>query len=121
MSLKISNYDDYILAEYSEGMDYWEILEGISKIFSMPEFKVKNDIWAFKDGHLKILFSDLYKIKDSVKKLYPEGSTGKKTAIVTETGVQHSLATLYSDIGKDLPRKIRVFSDLNSAIAWIKQ
>ena len=56
MSLNITNTDDYILAEFSEGMDYWEIMEGISKIFSMPEFKVKNDIWAFKDGQLKILF-----------------------------------------------------------------
>jgi hypothetical protein len=121
MPFNVTNTDNYILAEYSEGMDYWEILEGISKIFSMPEFKVKNDIWAFKDGQLKISFSDLYKIKDSVKKLYPEGSTGKKTAIVIETGIQHSLATLYSDLGKDLPRKIRVFSDLNSAIEWIKQ
>ena len=60
MPFNVTNTDDYILAEYSEGMDYWEILEGISKIFSMPEFKVKNDIWAFKNGQLKISFSDLY-------------------------------------------------------------
>jgi len=59
--------------------------------------------------------------QDSVEKLYSEGSKGKKTAIVTETGVQHSLATLYSDIGKDLPREIRIFSNLKSAKDWIKQ
>jgi len=121
MSLKISNYDDYILAEFSEGMDYWEILDGIPKIFSMPEFKVKNDIWIFKNGQMKILFSDLYKIKDSVKKFYPESSTGEKTAIVTETSIQYSIATLYSDMGKDLPRQIKVFANLNSAIDWIKR
>ena len=121
MPLIVTNNDDYILADFSGGIDYLEILEGISKIFSMPEFKVKNDIWMFEDGQLKILFSDLYKIKDSVKKLYPESSTGKKTAIVTETGVQNSLATLYSEIGKDLPRKIKVFSDFDAAIAWIKK
>ena len=78
MPLNVTDNDDYIIAEFSEGMDYWEIMEGISKIFSMPGFKVKNDIWAFKDGQLKILFSDLYNIKGSVKKLYPESSTGKK-------------------------------------------
>jgi hypothetical protein len=121
MPLNITNNDDYILAEYSEGMDYWEIMDGISKLFSIPEFKVKNDIWVFKEGQLKMMFTDLYSIKDSVKKLYPEGSTGKKTAIVTKTGVQHSLATLYSDIGKDLPREIRVFSDIKSAKDWIKK
>ena len=85
------------------------------------KMSMKNDIWKFKAGQMKILFSDLYNIKDSVKKLYPESSTGKKTAIVTENGIQHCLATLYSDIGKNLPREIKVFSDLKSAIDWIKQ
>lgn len=121
MPLSITHNDDFILVESSDGMDYWEILEAISKLFSMPKFKVNNDIWVFKEGQLKMLFTDLYSIKDSVKKLYPEGSTGKKTAIVTETGVQHSLATLYSDIGKDLPREIKVFSDIKSAEDWIKK
>lgn len=67
MPLNVTNTADFILAEFTGGIDYWEILEGISKILSMPEFKVKNDIWTFEDGQLKILFSDLYKIKDSVK------------------------------------------------------
>jgi hypothetical protein len=44
----------------------------------MSEFKDKNDVWVFKDGQLKMLFTDLYSIKDSVKKLYPQDSKGKK-------------------------------------------
>jgi hypothetical protein len=119
MTLKTTTKQDYILVEYSTGMDYWEIIESIPKLFSMPEFKDKNDIWVFRDGQMKMLYTDLNNIKNSVEKLYPEGSKGKKTAIVTETGVQQSLATLYSDIGKDLPREIRVFSDLKSAEDWI--
>ena len=120
MPLNITNSDDYILAEYSAGMDYRKIMAGISKLFSIPEFKDKNDIWVFRDGQMKMLYSDLQHIKDSVEKLHPKGCKGKKTAIVTETGLQHSLATLYSDMGKDLPREIRVFSDLKSATDWIK-
>jgi hypothetical protein len=121
MPLNININDEFILVESTAGMDYWEIMEGISKLFSMPEFKDKNDVWLFKDGQLKMMYTDLYNIKDSVEKLYPEDSKGKKTAIITETGVQYSLATLYSEIGKDLPRKIRVFSDLKSATDWVKQ
>jgi hypothetical protein len=121
MPLNITNTDDYILVEFSKGMDYWEIMEGISKLFSMPEFKDKNDVWVFKDGQLKMLYTDLYNIKDTVEKLYPEDSKGQKAAIITETGVQYSLATLYSDIGTDLPREIRVFSDLKSATDWVKR
>ena len=119
MPLDITSKDEYILAEYSTGMDYWEIMDGISKLCSMPEFKDKNDIWVFRDGQMKMLYSDLQQIKNSVEQIHPIGSTGKKTAIVTETGVQHSLATLYSDIGADLPREIRVFSDLKSAKDWV--
>ncbi len=120
MPLKITNTDNYILMESSSGMDYWEIMEGISNLFSMPEFKNKNDIWLFRDGQLKIMYSDLYSIKDMVVRLYPPDSKGKKTAIVAQTGVQHSLVTLYADLAKDLPRKIKVFSDLQSAKQWIR-
>ena len=119
MPLKTTTKQDYILVEHLTGMDYWEIIESIPKLFSIPEFKDKNDIWLFRDGKMKMLYTDLYQIKDSVEQLYPKDSKGKKTAIVTATGVQQSLATLYSDIGKDLPREIRVFSDLRSAEDWI--
>ena len=120
MPLNITSTDNFILVESSSGMDYWEIMEGISNLFSMPDFKHKNDIWLFRDGQLKIMYSDLYHIKDMVEKLYPSDSKGKKTAIVAQTGVQHSLARLYADLAKDLPRKVKVFSDLQSAKRWIR-
>ena len=101
-------------------MDYWEILEGLSKLLLMPEFKDKNDIWILSRGEIKILYSDLYKLKDTAAELYPKDSRATKTAIVAEPGIQQSLAILYSDISKDLPREIRVFSDLKSAEDWIK-
>jgi hypothetical protein len=41
MPLNITNNDDYILVESSMGMDFWEIMEGVSKLFQIPEFKKK--------------------------------------------------------------------------------
>ena len=64
-------------------------------------------------------YADLREIKDLVRKLCCKDSEGLKTAIVAQNGIQKSLATLYSDICKDLPREIRVFSKLNSAEDWI--
>ena len=119
MPFKITIEDNYILVESLGGMVYWEIMEGISKLFAMPEFKDKNDLWLFRDGQLKIMYSDLHSIKGLVEKVYPTDSRGKKTAIVAQTGVQQSLATLYSDLAKDLPREIKVFSDLKSAKEWL--
>ena len=119
MPLKITNKDDYILFEFSTGMDFWEIMEGIGKMFSMPDFKYKNDIWSFRAGEIKVGFNDLKQIKDLAAEYYPEDSKGTKSAIVAETGLQHSLAIMFSEIGKDLPREIRVFSDLESAEDWI--
>ena len=121
MSLKITAKQDYILVEPSAGVDYWEILEGISKLFSMPEFKDKNDIWVFREGQVKMLYTDLEKIKDLGEKLYPKDSKGTKAAIVAETGIQQSLMTLFADIGKNLPREIKVFLDLKSAEDWVKK
>ena len=103
------------------GMDYWEILEALPALFLMPEFKDTDDIWLFRGGQMKILYSDLYTIKDVAERLHPKESQGRKTAIVTETDLQQGLASMYSDIAKDLPREIKVFSDLKLAEDWIKQ
>jgi hypothetical protein len=119
MALKLTNNINYILVELSTGMDYWEILEAISKLYSMPESKNKNNIWAFRSGQMKMSYTDLYEIKDLAKKICPKDFKSTKTAIVVENGIQQSLATLYSDICRDLPRDIRVFSDFISAKDWI--
>jgi hypothetical protein len=121
MTLKITDKDDYILVEPSDGMDYWEILEAIPAVFLMPQFKDKDDIWVFRKGPMRIHYSDLNTLKGVAEKLHPEESNGRKTAIVTETGSQQALASIYSDIGKDLPREIKIFSDLKSAKDWIQQ
>ena len=119
MSLQITSEDDYILVEFTTQVNFWRLMEGIAEVFSMPEFKSKNDIWVFRKGQMEFSFTDLNKIKDLAGKFYPMDSKGTKTAIVTETGIQQSLATMYSEIGKDLPREIRVFSILKSAKEWI--
>jgi len=121
MSLKFTNYDHYILIEAPTGMDYWEIIEGIPKLISMPEFKNKNDIWLFISGQINMAYTDLYAIKNLVEEICPHNPKGTKTAIVAENGFQQSLGKLYSDIGKDLQREIRVFLDLKSAENWIIQ
>lgn len=121
MTLKITDKEDYILVGPSMGMDYWEIMQSIPALLFRPEFKDKNDIWVFREGRMNILYDDLYTIKDTVEKFHPEESKGTKTAIVVGTGFQQGLASLYSKIGKDLPREIKVFSDLKLAEDWIKQ
>ena len=121
MALKITKENDYILVEPSIGMVYWDILKAIPNVLLMPEFKDKNDIWLFREGQMKILYTDLHSIRDVAEKLHPNESKGKKTAIVVGTGFQKGLASMYADIGKDLPREIKVFSDLKSAEEWIKK
>ena len=80
MSFYITSTDDCIILEFSKGMDFWEIMEGIPKLCSMPEFNDKSDIWVFRDGQLIILYSDLYDLKNAAEKFYPKVSKGKKTA-----------------------------------------
>ena len=119
MSLKFTNYNDFIIIESSTGMDFLEILEGLPQLLLMPEFEYKNDIWVFGSGQIKMSYTDLYTIKDLVEKTCSKNFAGAKTAIVAENGFQQSLGKLYSDICKDLGREIRVFSELESAKEWI--
>jgi len=119
MSLKFTNNNDYMLIESSTGMDYWEIIEGIAKLVSMPEFKNKNSIWAFASGQIKMAHTDLYRIKSLVKRNCPKDRKATKTAIVVKNDFQQTYATLYSDICKDLQREIRIFTKLESAKDWI--
>ena len=67
LGLKISTREDYILLEPSKGIDFLEILFGLSKLLSMPEFHNRNDVWVFREGKMDIAYSDLYKIKEYVK------------------------------------------------------
>ena len=119
--LEIVIEKDHILVKPPEDINVWNILQAIGKIFSMPEFQEKNDIWIFREDKLNLEFPDLYKIKKFAEENYPETSKGKKSAIVSEPGLTQSIAVLFSDIGKDLPREIRVFSDFKSAHDWIAE
>ena len=100
-------------------MNLWDILTSIALLFSIPEFEKKNDIWLLPDGPIDILFSDLEKIKCIAEKSYPKYAKRGKTAIVVKNDLQYNLSILYADTGIGLPRKIKVFRDLNSAKKWI--
>ena len=119
MSLKFNYHNDYIIIQSSAGIDYYEIIEGISKLVSLPEFKNKNDIWLFESGAVNIGYYDLNKIKILVEKICPKVPKKNRTALVVKNGFQQSVCTLYSDICKDFNRKIRVFTELEYAIKWV--
>ena len=119
LELEIITKKNYLLVKPPKGINFWEILIGFSKLLSMPEFQDKNDLWIFRDGNIDFQYSDLDKIKDFAQKYYPKNNNGKKTAIVVETVLQRSLAELYAEIGKDLPRELGIFSDFKSAEDWI--
>jgi len=121
MPMKITNEKDYILVEPSEGIDFWEIIEGIGKLFTMDGFPQKNDIWKFREGPLSFQYEDIYKIKDFVGNYYPKYRNRHKTAIVVENGFQAGLAKEYTNIVKDLPFAIRVFFNIEPAEEWIKK
>ena len=121
LGLNITTRDDYILVEPSKGIDFLEVLSGLSKLLSMPKFHEKYDIWIFREGKMDIAYTDLFKIKEYVINNFPQSALKKKTAIVVETGMQRSLAELYARIEEDLPHEIRVFSDFKKAEKWIME
>jgi len=118
MAPKITVKKDYILVEPKE-IDYWQIWEGIGKVRNLPEFSQKNDIWVFHDSPITLTYVDLHKLKEYIEEIYPEDVTRSKTAIVIATGLQSAMASFFSEIAKDLPFEIKVFSDFQAAEDWI--
>ena len=121
LGLKITTTQNYILVEPSKGIVIWEVMFGIAKLVAMPEFRDRNDIWVFRAGKMDIAYADLYKIKEYVIKNSPHCPAEKKTAIVVATGLQRSLAELYTKIAEDLQHEVRVFADVESAEKWITE
>jgi hypothetical protein len=115
----ISNLGKYILVEPPEGINFLEIMKGIVELFTMSAYHEKNDIWVFKMGHVDLLYSDIHEIKKFVDEHYPKTATARKTAIVVDANLQQKLATEYRQIGTNLPREIKIFSDIKTARAWI--
>ena len=119
MGIEISIKDDYILVEPPKGVIYWDILEGLTKIYSLVRDIDKNDIWVFRDGPVILVYEDLFKIRDLICEHYPTNVRRNKTALVVETGIQLDLAENFAEIADELPFETKVFSDIRSAEDWI--
>ena len=119
MGLEISIQEDYILVKPSEGISYWEILEGIGRVMGTPGCREKNVIWEFCDGPTNLVDDDLDRISNIINKHNRNNAKQNKTAIVAATGFQLGMAHYFVKISKDLPCDFGVFSDIRSAKKWI--
>ena len=120
MSPEITNKKDYILIEPKEGTDYSEIQRAVARLFYIDEIKKKNRIWVFREGPEKFSYDNLNKLRDIIKENYPKDHKINKTAIVIESEFQSSMAESFSQIAKDLPFEMRIFSDLQAAEDWVR-
>ena len=118
MAPKITVKKDYILTEHKE-VDFGEIWEGIEKLQDLPESSEKNDIWVFQEVVIKLDYVDFHNLKEFAKEIYPKKLIKNKTAIVVGSSIQPTLALLFSQISKNLPLEIRVFTDFQAAKDWI--
>jgi hypothetical protein len=110
---------DYILVEPKAG-NYWEICECLGRELKVPEYPDKNAIWSFPDVPLKLIYDELYKIREILCNNYPKNANpDRKVAIVVQTGLHMALAKEYVKIVEDLPIKFQLFSDLSSAEEWV--
>ena len=119
MSLEVSVNEDFILVELKEGLDISEIRRGLTRLFYIPEFIDKNDIWVFHEGVINLSHDDLYKLRDIIQETYPKETKANKTALVVKSDEQLNMAEAFVQIGKDLPYEFRIFSNLQDAKDWI--
>lgn len=119
--MKIILKDQYVLVNSMDVVDYYDIIRTLGKLLAMAEFHEKHMIWVFSGDRLNLSYPDLEKIKEFVITHQPSSFNANKTAIVAKTGLQRALVEMYASLRKELPRKIKVFSDLESAENWIAE
>ena len=119
--VEIISEQDYILIVPPEGLDFWEIVSAVGRLFPMREFQLKNAIWLFREGPVDFLYDDLFKLNAFIKNHFPANAKGEKTAIVAGTYLQRKLALAFEKISRDLPCRLRVFRDIKAAEAWIRE
>jgi hypothetical protein len=118
---EIVSGQDYMLIVPPEGLDFWEIVSAVGKLFPMGEFQLKNAIWLFREGPVDFLYDDLFKLKAFIENHFPANAKGKKTAIVAGSYLQRKMALAYAKICRDMPCRLKVFTDIKSAEAWIRE
>jgi len=121
LAMKIILKDQYVLVNSMDVVDYYDIIRTLGKLLAMAEFHEKHMIWVFSGDRLNLSYPDLEKIKEFVITHQPSSFNANKTAIVAKTGLQRALVEMYASLRKELPRKIKVFSDLESAENWIAE
>ena len=119
--VEIISEQDYILIIPPEGLDFWEIVSAVGRLFPMREFQQKNAIWLFREGPVDFLYDDLFKLKAFIKNHFPANAKAEKTAIVASTYLQHKLALAYAKICRNLPCRLKVFRDIKAAEVWIRE
>ena len=119
MTQKVTAKADHILVEPLEA-EFWEILETFGNLVKTADYPDKNVIWDFTNCRLKTNYDEIYKIKEFVRKKYPENAkSGRKVAIVAEGGLNAAMVKEYIKLAKDLPPEFNFFPDLSSAEEWI--
>jgi len=103
MSPEITVKKDYILIEPKIGADFWEIQRGIARLFYVSEIPKKPRIWLFREGPQKLAEDDLYKIRDILKKNYPENSGIKKRPSLSNPGCSPAWPKLLNGFSRTCP------------------
>ncbi len=96
-----------------------DLLESIRDVASHPNYHCRNDIWLLGPDFIMLQYDDLQVIADFIQGSYPPNLTRTKTAFVTPPGLNSAIVSLWVDTALCLPYKTQVFSDLESAKAWI--
>lgn len=100
------------------------LFDAQAELMLHPDYPVKNSLWIF-DHDFECHFScDGYtELINRIKLFCPVGTTRKKSALCTHTGVHFAMAQCFCEEAKyiHLPFKIRTFKDEQKARAWLAE
>ncbi|MEZ4388071.1 MAG: hypothetical protein R3D98_10945 [Candidatus Krumholzibacteriia bacterium] len=109
----------YLVVTLKGVVDYDTVHRLLIREIARPDFLHSNDIWHFVGCLPDLHFDELDAIVQDIARVYPDGATRKRTALVVEPGLMGAMVNLWVEHARELPFEVKVFEVYDEAVDWV--
>ena len=117
----VSRQGPHLLITFGPTIDRATLLAAIDAVMARPDYPHSNDIWVLGDAVIFISHEDFEAITGAIEDAYPASAIRTRTALVTSSGFNTVIASMWCEEAKRLPFQVRVFDTVEAAEDWVRR
>jgi hypothetical protein len=117
----VSRQGSHLLITFGPVIDRATLLAAIATLTARPDYPHSNDVWLLDDAVIFISHEDFEAITGAIEDAYPASATRNRTALVTSTGFNTVIASMWCQEAQRLPFQVRVFDTVAAAEDWVRR